>query len=124
VLLGWIIAVIAIIAVASAAGSRFRDDFGGVGQPGQASSILAQRFPAAGDGGDVGRGQPVQVQVDPGKALQAGPQVWEWLNGPRQSVERGGRLPGGAHGAGRACLRAVPTPCEQAQPGRWHLHLR
>ena len=46
VLLGWIIGVIAIIAVASAAGSRFRDDFGGVGQSGQVSSILAQRFPA------------------------------------------------------------------------------
>jgi len=31
----------------------------------------------------------VQVQVDPGKALQVGPQVWEWLNGPRHSVEPG-----------------------------------
>jgi RND superfamily putative drug exporter len=54
VLLGWIIAVIAIIALASAAGSRFRDDFGGVGQSGQVSSILAQRFPAqAGDAAQV-----------------------------------------------------------------------
>ncbi len=54
VLLGWIIGVIAIIAVASAAGSRFRDDFGGIGQSGQASSILAQRFPAqAGDAAQV-----------------------------------------------------------------------
>ena len=54
VLLGWIIGVIAIIAVASAAGSRFRDDFGGVGQSGQVSSILAQRFPAqAGDAAQV-----------------------------------------------------------------------
>jgi RND superfamily putative drug exporter len=54
VLLGWIAGVIAIIAVASAAGSRFEDDFGGVGQSGQASSILAQRFPAqAGDAAQV-----------------------------------------------------------------------
>jgi hypothetical protein len=54
VLLGWIIAVIAIIAVASAAGSRFEDDFSGVGQSGQVSSILAQRFPAqAGDAAQV-----------------------------------------------------------------------
>ena len=50
VLLGWIIGVIAIIAVASAVGSRFENDFGGVGQSRQVSSILAQRFPAqAGD---------------------------------------------------------------------------
>jgi len=54
VLLGWIAAVIAIIAVASAAGSRFEDDFGGVGQSQQAQNILAQRFPAqAGDDAQV-----------------------------------------------------------------------
>lgn len=41
VLLGWIIGVIVITAVASAAGSRFQDDIGGVGQSGQANSILA-----------------------------------------------------------------------------------
>jgi hypothetical protein len=53
-LLGWIAGVIAIIAVASAAGSRFQDDFGGVGQSGQVSSILARRFPAqAGDAAQV-----------------------------------------------------------------------
>jgi len=46
VLLGWIIGVIAIIAGASAVGSRFENDFSGVGQSGQVSSILAQRFPA------------------------------------------------------------------------------
>jgi len=54
VLLGWIAGVIAIIAVASAAGSRFEDDFGGVGQSQQAQNILAQRFPAqAGDDAQV-----------------------------------------------------------------------
>jgi RND superfamily putative drug exporter len=54
VLLGWIAGVIAIIAVASAAGSRFQNDFSGVGQSGQVSSILAQRFPAeAGDAAQV-----------------------------------------------------------------------
>jgi RND superfamily putative drug exporter len=46
VLLGWIIGVIAIIAVASAVGSRFLNDFGGVGQSQQTQDILAQRFPA------------------------------------------------------------------------------
>lgn len=46
--------MIAIIAVASAAGSRFENDFSGVGQSGQASSILAQRFPAqTGDAAQV-----------------------------------------------------------------------
>jgi RND superfamily putative drug exporter len=54
VLLGWIVGVIAVIAVASAIGSRFLNDFGGVGQSGQAQTILAQRFPAqAGDDAQV-----------------------------------------------------------------------
>jgi putative drug exporter of the RND superfamily len=54
VLLGWIIGVIAIVAVASAVGSRFLNDFGGVGQSQQVSSILARRFPAqAGDAAQV-----------------------------------------------------------------------
>ncbi len=54
VLLGWIAAVIAVIAVASAAGSAFQDDFGGVGQSQQAQNILTQRFPArAGDTAQV-----------------------------------------------------------------------
>jgi putative drug exporter of the RND superfamily len=54
VLTGWIAGVIAIIAVASAAGSRFEDDFGGVGGSQQAQNILAQRFPAqAGDDAQV-----------------------------------------------------------------------
>jgi RND superfamily putative drug exporter len=77
VLLGWIIAVIAIIAVASAAGSRFENDFGGVGQSGQASSILAQRFPAqAGDAAQVvfhsaGPIRPPRVTARVGRALAA-----------------------------------------------------
>jgi RND superfamily putative drug exporter len=45
VLLGWIAGVMAIIAVATTAGSRFLNDFGGVGQSQQAQNILAQRFP-------------------------------------------------------------------------------
>ncbi|MGH3152692.1 MAG: MMPL family transporter, partial [Streptosporangiaceae bacterium] len=54
VLVGWIAAVIAVIAVASAAGSAFRNDFGGVGQSQQAQDILTQRFPAqAGDTAQV-----------------------------------------------------------------------
>jgi putative drug exporter of the RND superfamily len=54
VLLGWIAGVIAIIAVAATAGSRFENDFGGVGQSQQAQNILAQRFPAqAGDDAQV-----------------------------------------------------------------------
>ena len=50
VLAGWILAVIAIIAVAATAGSRFENDFGGVGQSQQAQDLLTHRFPAqAGD---------------------------------------------------------------------------
>jgi putative drug exporter of the RND superfamily len=54
VLFGWILAAIAIIAVAATAGSRFENDFGGVGQSQQAQDLLAQRFPAqAGDQAQV-----------------------------------------------------------------------
>jgi putative drug exporter of the RND superfamily len=54
VLLGWIVGVIAVIAVASAIGSRFENDYGGVGQSQQVQDILAQRFPAqAGDDAQV-----------------------------------------------------------------------
>jgi putative drug exporter of the RND superfamily len=54
VLLGWIAAVVVIIAVASAAGSRFENNFGGIGQSQQAQNILVRRFPAqAGDDAQV-----------------------------------------------------------------------
>ena len=54
VLLGWIAGVIAVVAVASTIGSRFENDFGGVGQSQQAQTILAQRFPTqAGDDAQV-----------------------------------------------------------------------
>jgi RND superfamily putative drug exporter len=54
VLLGWILAVIAISAVAATAGPRFENDFGGVGQSQQAQDLLTQRFPAqAGDQAQV-----------------------------------------------------------------------
>jgi RND superfamily putative drug exporter len=54
VLLGWILGVIAVIAVASAVGSRFENDFGGVGQSQQVQNILDRRFPArAGDDAQV-----------------------------------------------------------------------
>ena len=54
VLLGWIVGVIAIIAVASTIGSRFENNFGGVGQSQQAQTLLAQRFPTqAGDNAQV-----------------------------------------------------------------------
>jgi RND superfamily putative drug exporter len=54
VLAGWVAGVIAIIAAAATAGSRFENDFGGVGQSQQAQNILAQRFPAqAGDDAQV-----------------------------------------------------------------------
>jgi putative drug exporter of the RND superfamily len=54
VLAGWIIAVIALIAVATAAGGRFQDSFGGNGQSQQAQQLLGQRFPAqAGDSAQV-----------------------------------------------------------------------
>ncbi len=53
-LLGWIAGVIAIIAVASTIGSRFENNFGGVGQSQQAQNLLAQRFPTqAGDNAQV-----------------------------------------------------------------------
>jgi putative drug exporter of the RND superfamily len=54
VLAGWILAVIAIAAVAAAAGSRFENDFGGVGQSQQVQDLLTRRFPAqAGDQAQV-----------------------------------------------------------------------
>ena len=54
VLLGWIVGVIAIIAVASIIGPRFENNFGGVGQSQQAQTLLAQRFPTqAGDSAQV-----------------------------------------------------------------------
>lgn len=54
VLLGWLIAFIAIIAVATAVGSRFENIFSGAGQSQQAQNVLTQRFPAqAGDGAQV-----------------------------------------------------------------------
>ena len=54
VLVGWIVGVIAVIALAALVGSRFEDDFGGVGQSQQVQSILATRFPAqAGDQAQV-----------------------------------------------------------------------
>jgi putative drug exporter of the RND superfamily len=54
VLLGWIGGVIAVIAVASAIGSRFENDFGGTGQSQQVQEFLAQRFPSqAGDDAQV-----------------------------------------------------------------------
>jgi len=54
VLLGWIVGVIAVIAVASTIGSRFENDFGGVGQSQQAQKVLSQRFPTqAGDDAQV-----------------------------------------------------------------------
>jgi RND superfamily putative drug exporter len=54
VLAGWMLAVIAIAAVAVVAGSRFENDFGGVGQSQQAQNVLTQRFPAqAGDQAQV-----------------------------------------------------------------------
>jgi RND superfamily putative drug exporter len=64
VLLGWIAAVIAIIAVASAAGSRFENDFGGVGQSQQAQNILVQRFPAQ-------RGDDAQVVFHSAASIRA-----------------------------------------------------
>jgi putative drug exporter of the RND superfamily len=46
--------VIAIAAVAVVAGSRFENDFGGVGQSQQAQNLLTHRFPAqAGDQAQV-----------------------------------------------------------------------
>ena len=54
VLAGWILAVIAIIAIATLSGSRFQDSFGGNGQSQQAQDLLDQRFPAqAGDSAQV-----------------------------------------------------------------------
>jgi putative drug exporter of the RND superfamily len=54
VLAGWILAVIAIAAVAVVAGSRFENDFGGVGQSQQVQDLLTRRFPAqAGDQAQV-----------------------------------------------------------------------
>ncbi len=54
VLLGWVAGVIAIIAVASTVGSRFENNFGGVGQSQQAQALLDQRFPTqAGDNAQV-----------------------------------------------------------------------
>ncbi len=54
VLLGWVVGVIVVIAVASTIGPRFENDFGGVGQSQQAQTILAQRFPTqAGDDAQI-----------------------------------------------------------------------
>jgi putative drug exporter of the RND superfamily len=54
VLVGWLVGVIAVIAVALTVGSRFENDYGGVGQSQQVENILAQRFPAqAGDDAQV-----------------------------------------------------------------------
>ena len=54
VLAGWILAVLAIAAVAVVAGSRFENDFGGVGQSQQVQDLLTHRFPAqAGDQAQV-----------------------------------------------------------------------
>jgi putative drug exporter of the RND superfamily len=54
VLAGWLIAFIAIVAVATVVGSRFENIFSGVGQSQQAQDVLTQRFPAqAGDEAQV-----------------------------------------------------------------------
>ena len=54
VLLGWIVGVIVIIVVASTIGSRFENNFGGVGQSQQAQTLLDERFPTqAGDNAEV-----------------------------------------------------------------------
>ena len=54
VLAGWILAVIAVIAIATVSGSSFQDSFGGNGQSQQAQDLLDQRFPAqAGDSAQV-----------------------------------------------------------------------
>jgi RND superfamily putative drug exporter len=72
VLLGWILAVIAIIAVAATAGSRFENDFGGVGQSQQAQDLLAQRFPAqAGDQAQVVFRSSEEIRA-PGVAARIG----------------------------------------------------
>ena len=62
VLVGWIVGVVAVIALAGLVGSRFEDDFGGVGQSQQVQSILATRFPAqAGDQAQVVFGSTVPL---------------------------------------------------------------
>lgn len=54
VLLAWIVGLIAVIGVAGGLGSRFEDNFGGVGEAQQVQDILHQRFPAqAGDSARV-----------------------------------------------------------------------
>ena len=55
VVAGWLIGVIAVkIALSSAIGSRFENDFGGVGQSQQVAQFLQQRFPTqAGDEAEV-----------------------------------------------------------------------
>ena len=45
-LAGWLTAVIAVITLGSVIGSRFLNDFGGVGESQQAQDVLAKRFPA------------------------------------------------------------------------------
>ena len=50
----WLVGVVAVIALASAIGPRFEDNFGGVGQSQQVQDILTTRFPAqAGDQAQV-----------------------------------------------------------------------
>jgi hypothetical protein len=47
VVIGWVAVVVAVIALATAAGSRFNDNFSaGNSQSQQAQNLLAQRFPA------------------------------------------------------------------------------
>jgi len=54
VLVGWLVGVVAVIALAGAIGSRSGATFGGVGQSQQVQDILATRFPAkAGDQAQV-----------------------------------------------------------------------
>ncbi len=54
VLLAWIALVIAIVAVSTAAGSHYENNFGGGGQSQQAQNLLHERFPAhAGDSAQV-----------------------------------------------------------------------
>src|SRR5580704_4252249 len=54
VLAGWLAGVVAVIALATIAGPRFENIFGGVGQSQQVQAILQQRFPSqAGDDAQV-----------------------------------------------------------------------
>ena len=69
---------------------------------------------AAEDGRDLLGAHAVQVQVDLLRALDRGTRRWEWLSGPRHSVERvQGSMERGP-GAGRVLMCAAPAPYEQA----------